>query len=442
MFMSSPEGKGVSRPKVTANTSSRHSKPKRHRRDWDKIRQMVATAKPNAPGLAHYRRVQSILEKDAALRKRLGPSVAIERGGNSAKFGKEVVELTHDMHAKGLDVRKLHPKLIQARAVEAIILGKASAGSNEPNAENVEGNEAVSPKQPPPVPTSPASPPTKRQHQSVRVKAKGKAPTGLGKGLAGPLASSDAAIGLGGATKPSQPDIVDLDLAHITTDPAMQCRVALNKQTLADYAERLKAGDQFPPLVVFRIADQQALVDGWHRYEAAKKAGRKSFQAEIRQGPRRDALHFAIPAHRTHGLPLTNKDTRRVVEMALRESPNDSDRAIADLCNVTHPFVSKVRRQLVTVTSCDKRTGRDGKARQMPKRPKTGEAYAAPPDGANPTAKRSDQQTGTPAAMEPEPSSASVDRRSDDSSIADAWVKIEEFLFAQLEDRSKESRKH
>ena len=57
--------------------------------------------------------------------------------------------------------------------------------------------------------------------------------------------------------------------------------------------------------------------------------------------------------------------------MVLRASAGDSDHVIAELCKVSHTLVVNLRRQLATVASCAKRTGRDGKARRLPKKPKS-----------------------------------------------------------------------
>jgi hypothetical protein len=49
--------------------------------------------------------------------------------------------------------------------------------------------------------------------------------------------------------------------------------------------------------------------------------------------------------------------------------PKRSDRWIADACGVSHPFVAKVRAQLVTVTTTEgegEREGADGKTRRAP----------------------------------------------------------------------------
>ena len=89
----------------------------------------------------------------------------------------------------------------------------------------------------------------------------------------------------------------------------------------------------------------------------------------MRKGTRLDALKFSLGANQANGLRRTNADKRHCVELALKEFPKLSDRAIAGMCGVSHPFVSEMRpKQLVTVTSSP-REGLDGKERRMPTRP-------------------------------------------------------------------------
>lgn len=61
-------------------------------------------------------------------------------------------------------------------------------------------------------------------------------------------------------------------------------------------------------------------------------------------------------------------DKRRCVEIALREFPKLSSRAIADMCGVSHDFVSRLRE--LSLDDSPTRTSKDGKERPatQPKR--------------------------------------------------------------------------
>jgi hypothetical protein len=229
-----------------------------------------------------------------------------------------------------------------------------------------------------------------------------------------------------------------LNLSEIKKEMGVQSRAAINKAVVAEYAERIKEGDQFPPLVVFNVDGNYILADGFHRHAAAEMAGLEDFAVEIRQGTRKDAIRFSIEANNAHGLPRTNEDKRRAVELALNELSELSDRLIAGLCRVSHPFVGEIRGQLVTVTSSETRVGQDGKRRKQPN---------ASPSGQEKKHPSSRKETNSAAASNPEVRADEEAAGGDESrdgkpeekpgnsaffSTADAWGPIEDFLFSEI----------
>jgi hypothetical protein len=189
-----------------------------------------------------------------------------------------------------------------------------------------------------------------------------------------------------GATTDPRIRVVVLPLSALKLDPTIQCRAnGVNQGTVKRYAERMKAGDKFPPLEAVQDGNVMLLADGWHRYEAALLAGFKSFEVRIRPGTRGDAVELAIRLNLPHGRPLAGQDTRRRVELALHELRDRSDGYIADLCKVTQSYVSRIHRRLRPVLSCsEKRRGLDGKVRKLPQ--KTAGSPSTPPamaDGAS-----------------------------------------------------------
>src|SRR5690554_4451177 len=100
--------------------------------------------------------------------------------------------------------------------------------------------------------------------------------------------------------------IIRLD--QIIQDNSTQARrFGLNGSVVYDYAELMKAGHVFPPIVVFSDGtDKVWLADGFHRVAAAKEAGATEIAAEVRAGTQRDAMLYANgEANRDHGLQLT-----------------------------------------------------------------------------------------------------------------------------------------
>lgn len=163
----------------------------------------------------------------------------------------------------------------------------------------------------------------------------------------------------------------EVSIEAIVIDGGTQFRAKANEQRVQDYSEML-GEDGWPfdsACDVFHDGTSHYLVDGFHRYLAAKRVGRKSITCQIHIGSLRDAIKFALSANSRHGLHRSNEDKRKAVEFALtdKEWGKLSDRALAELCGVSHPFVMSVRSQVVTVTTCEQkespetRTGKDGK---------------------------------------------------------------------------------
>ena len=136
-----------------------------------------------------------------------------------------------------------------------------------------------------------------------------------------------------------------IEIAKLRLDGGTQPRADLNRETVDEYADAMKGGQEFPPVVVFNDGSAHWLADGFHRVNAAKLAGRAMIDADIRQGTRRDAVLFACGANHGHGLRRTNADKRRAVETLLRDEEwaRWSDREIARRCAVSNNFVTDLR---------------------------------------------------------------------------------------------------
>jgi hypothetical protein len=102
--------------------------------------------------------------------------------------------------------------------------------------------------------------------------------------------------------------IQNIEISSIRADTQAQPRTAILTDKIDEYIERMMAGDEFPPLVVFFDGQAYWLGDDFHRYHAA-------------------------------------------IDMQLANFPWWTDNEIARRCAVTHPFVGKLRASLVTVTS-------------------------------------------------------------------------------------------
>lgn len=140
-----------------------------------------------------------------------------------------------------------------------------------------------------------------------------------------------------------------LSLSLIIADEQFQPRAILSQETINDYAEHMMAGVQFPPVIVFLDGTAYWLADGFHRVEAAKKAGQSTILAEVHQGDRHLAVLYAVRANCEHGLPRTNEDKRKAVEILLLDPQWGawSNNEIARRCAVSPMTVKRVKDDLI-----------------------------------------------------------------------------------------------
>lgn len=144
-----------------------------------------------------------------------------------------------------------------------------------------------------------------------------------------------------------------LTLSKIRLDGGTQPRAEIDPFVVDDYAAAMNEAAGFPAIVVFYDGKDHWLADGFHRVQAAMKAGLKTLASDVRQGTRRDAVLHSVGANASHGLRRTNADKRRAVETLLRDETwtTWSDNKIAQLCFVHHDTVGKARKELSLANS-------------------------------------------------------------------------------------------
>jgi hypothetical protein len=173
-------------------------------------------------------------------------------------------------------------------------------------------------------------------------------------------APADAATATAGPIRP-----IALDEIHI--DERVQARSKIVPKVVDEYAEAMRQGAEFPPLMVFQEGDTRILADGHARHIAAKRVGRVSINCEVRAGGLRDAMLLAAGANATHGCPRSTADKRCAVLKLLNDDEWGvwSDREIARHCHVGHQLVAKLRELTGRATSDRKFTNKHGSAGKM-----------------------------------------------------------------------------
>jgi ParB-like chromosome segregation protein Spo0J len=137
-----------------------------------------------------------------------------------------------------------------------------------------------------------------------------------------------------------------LNLDVIRIDGDTQPREELDQEMVAEYAELMRDGVKFPPVVVFFDGSNYWLVDGFHRYFATKSNGFVSIECEVKEGTQRDAQLQSMTANsKQHGKPATAKDKRRSVLRMLKDSEwgEWSNQKIAEWIGVSKMTVGRLK---------------------------------------------------------------------------------------------------
>ena len=77
-----------------------------------------------------------------------------------------------------------------------------------------------------------------------------------------------------------------LNWTAIRVNGGTQARLALASETIGEYADAMRRGDRFPPIIVFYDGADYWLADGFHRHRAHGEAygTTQPIVADVRQG--------------------------------------------------------------------------------------------------------------------------------------------------------------
>lgn len=153
-------------------------------------------------------------------------------------------------------------------------------------------------------------------------------------------------------------------LEGITVSSGTQVRERINEDVVENYAERMREGAEFPPVVLFSDGTQTVIGDGYHRVCAATREGFIDIEADVRTGTLQDALWYALGANASNAAQMTPQDKRHAVEMALRAFPAKTQAEIAEQVKCSQWLVSSTQKEFIAnnkLTIPETRTGKDGK---------------------------------------------------------------------------------
>lgn len=155
-----------------------------------------------------------------------------------------------------------------------------------------------------------------------------------------------------------------MKVSALILDPQAQPRAALNWTVIGEYAEEIRSGARFDPVVAFGTEARAFVGDGWHRTHAHIQAEADEITVDLRAGGLAEAIWHSVGANKTHGLRRTNEDKRRAVTTALTARPELSNSEVARHCGVAEGTVRNHRAALEMtsqITKSDERVGADGR---------------------------------------------------------------------------------
>lgn len=165
-----------------------------------------------------------------------------------------------------------------------------------------------------------------------------------------------------------------LPIRVIRRDGGTQARTGLNEDVVQEYAEAMRderwdwATIKRPLVYSDGTSGDYWLADGFHRIEAAQRAGLTDYRVEVLKGDKRAAQLHAARANADHGLRRSRQDVQRAIELLLRDEEwaKWSDREIARHVHCDHKTVGATRGRLSStgeIPQLTERQGADGKVR-------------------------------------------------------------------------------
>lgn len=208
---------------------------------------------------------------------------------------------------------------------------------------------------------------------------------------------------------------LQLPIDKINVRDQYQIRFQMDETRVNEYAELMKDGVQFPPILVGEFVGIHGpdpdptyiLLDGFHRLEAAKRAGQTAMIVNVVQvHSNADKIETALRANSQHGLSLTAEERRRAAMFLIRWYQNETLQKLARRCGVSKSTVARIRDELSQMGKLDldgTTTGEDGKQRkQKYDKRKEPEPTSEPEDIEPETEAKPEPEDEREAVMEPE----------------------------------------
>ncbi|MBE7467689.1 MAG: ParB N-terminal domain-containing protein [Anaerolineales bacterium] len=108
----------------------------------------------------------------------------------------------------------------------------------------------------------------------------------------------------------------------------IQSRAIINYSLVDEYAKMMSDGTAFDPVEGIQDGEGHIYIwDGYHRGEAAKRAGIR-LRVRIKPGTKTDAEWLALSANQKHGLRRSKKDKYRIVPLLIHTLNQNLDQEV------------------------------------------------------------------------------------------------------------------
>ncbi len=110
-----------------------------------------------------------------------------------------------------------------------------------------------------------------------------------------------------------------IPIKDIRIDGKTQQR-SIDDSVVARYAAMVKEGSKFPPVEIITDGKSNFMWDGFHRYFAIKKLGKKYLEANVINGTHRDAIYLSFSANKENAFPRQPGTAKGIVEKILKDA--------------------------------------------------------------------------------------------------------------------------
>ncbi|MFN3264845.1 MAG: helix-turn-helix domain-containing protein, partial [Aquificaceae bacterium] len=122
--------------------------------------------------------------------------------------------------------------------------------------------------------------------------------------------------------------IVELEIKDLVVPQGLLPRVLTGtvEEKVQEYAEMLEEGVEFDPISVWKRDNQYWVIDGVHRLEAHKRAGKTTIKAKLVDC--KDELDYrikAIQANLKHGLALAKEEKPILAQILYKEGLSEDE---------------------------------------------------------------------------------------------------------------------